>query len=57
MLRMTNKKLELMTDIYMLHFIEKCKRIGLSYISHRYSKSNNKYLGECDCKSTQKYIT
>ena len=57
MLKMTNIELELMTDVDMLQFVEKGKRGGLSYITHRYSKANNKYLSECDYNSTQKYIT
>ena len=57
MLKMTNIEIELMTDINMLQFVEKGKRGGLSYISHRYSKANNQYLSKCDYNSTQKYIT
>ena len=34
-LKMTNIKFEFITDIDMLQFIEKGKRCGLSYISHR----------------------
>ena len=57
MLKMTNIEIELITDIDMLQFVEKGKRGGLSYISHRYSQANNNYLSECDYNSTQKYIT
>ena len=56
MLKMTNIKLELMTDIDMFQFIEKgmCGRI--SYIANRYGKANNKYMEEYDEKAPSKYI-
>ena len=56
MLRMTNIKLELMTDVDMFLFIEKGLRGGISYIANRYGKANNKYMKEYDEKVPSKYI-
>ena len=44
MLNMSKTKLELISDPAMYIFFEKGMRGGVSYISNRYSKSNNKYL-------------
>ena len=56
MLKMTDIKLELMTDIDMYQFIEKGMRGGISYIANRYGKANNKYMRDYNEMATSKYI-
>ena len=56
MLKMTKIKLELITDVDMYQFIEKGMRGGISYISHRCSIANNKYMKEYNKKIPSKYI-
>ena len=56
MLKMTNIKLELMTDIDMFQFIEKGMRGGTSYIANRYGEANNKYMKTYNKKAPSKYI-
>ena len=56
MLKMTDIKLELMTDIDMFQFIEKGMRGGISYIANRYGKANNKYMKTYNEKAPSKYI-
>ena len=56
MLKMTDIKLELMTDIDMFQFIEKGLRGGISYIANRYGKANNKYMKDYNENKPSKYI-
>ena len=56
MLKMTNIKLELMTDIDMFQFTEKGMHGGVSYIANLYGNANNKYMKEYDEKAPSKYI-
>ena len=56
MLKMTNVKLELMTDINMFQFIEKGIHGGVFYIANRYGKANNEYMKEYNDKASSKYI-
>ena len=44
MINMTKVELELISELDMYIFFEKCMRGGFSHISNRYSKANNKYL-------------
>ena len=45
-----------MTDIHMFQFIEKGMREGISYVSNRYRKANNKYMKSHDKEAPSKYI-
>ena len=56
MLKMAKIKLELITDPDMYIFFEKGTRGGISYISNRYSKPNNKYLKSYEPKQKSKHI-
>ena len=56
MLKMTDIKLELMTDIDMFHFTEKGTRGGISYIANRFGEANNKYMKEYNKEKPSKYI-
>ena len=55
-LRHTDIKLELLTDIDQLLFIERGIRGGISTICNRYSLANNKYLPNYDKTKPSKYI-
>ena len=56
MLKMTKIKLDLISAIDMHLLIEKGMRGGISYISKRYSKANNKYMKCYDCSEKSKFI-
>ena len=56
MLKKTKTALELILNPYMDIFFEKSTRGGISYISNRYSKANNKYLKSYDLKQESKHI-
>ena len=56
-LKMTKVELELLSDPDMLLMVEKGIRGGVSSIMHRYSKANNKYMGEdYDPTEPSKYL-
>ena len=56
MLKMTDIKLEKISDINKYLFIEKGLRGGISYIAKRYAKANNKYINDYDPKKTSTFI-
>ena len=56
MLNLTKVELELITDPDMYIFFEEGVRVGVSYISNRYNKTNNKYLKFYDPKQESKHI-
>ena len=56
MLKMTGVKLEKISDIDNYLFIEKGLRGGISYISKRYAKANNKYMNGYDSEKPSKFI-
>ena len=55
-LKMTKIKLDVMSDYDMYLMIERGIRGGMSMISHRYSKANNKYMKDYDTSKESKYI-
>ena len=55
-LNMSKVELELIPDPDMLIFFEKGMKGGISYISNRYNKANNKYLKFYDPKQESKHI-
>ena len=56
MLKMTKTELGLFPDLDIYIFFAKGTRGGISYISNRYSKANNKYLKSYDPKEELKRI-
>ena len=56
MLDMTKMELELVPDSDMYIFFEKATRVGVFYISNRYSKAKNKYLKSYNPKQESKHI-
>ena len=58
MLKLTEVKIELLTDLDMYLFIEKSLRGGVSQVSCRFSQANNKYMGDnFDNNEKSKFIT
>ena len=57
MLKMTDVKLENISDIDKYLFIEKGSRGGISHIAKRYAKANNKYMSDYDLEELSTFIT
>ena len=56
MLKMTGVKLEKLSDIHKYLFIEKGLRGGISYITKRHAKANNKYMNDYNPKKPSTFI-
>ena len=56
MLKMTDIKLDFISDIDMYQFIEKGIRGGISYIANRHGKGNNKCMKNYNENEASKYI-
>ena len=56
MLKTTGIELELISNIDMHLFIEKGMRGGISYITKRHSKANNKYIESYDSSEESIFI-
>ena len=56
MLKMTNIRLNLISDVDMYQFVEKGMRGGVSYIANRFGEANNKYMTEYDETAPEKHI-
>ena len=57
MLKMTKINLDLLSDVDMLLMVEKGIRGGISIISNRYGKANNKYMKDFNNSEPSKYLT
>ena len=57
MLKTTGVKLEKVSDIDRYLFIEKGTREGVSYITKRYAKANNKYMSDYELNKPSTFIT
>ena len=56
MLKMTEIKLDLISDIEKQLFVEKGLRGGISYISHRHGKANTKYMRDFNPEEENSYL-
>ena len=56
MLKMTGVELELITDPTMYCFLERGVRGGVSVISHRYARANNKYVQDFNPEEPSSFI-
>jgi hypothetical protein len=56
MLKSTKVKIELITDIEMMSFIQKNIRGGIVQCSKKFAKANNKYLDEYDINQQSSYL-
>ena len=55
-LKRSGREIELVSDMDMFQFFEKGMRGGTSYIAHRYSKANNKYMSTYDEEEDSSYL-